>query len=294
MSISENEQWKLQIESNREAFRRSLSKFDNLRFGSCEWVPASKHIIIDDITPFAGIGAAQALEMLVQSCNKGTVDVQQLDTLVAQMYETFSDSLARTPPEETIPPEETLLLYPGNGGKLVQRMLQNITAGFCEAEIEAKRVRDPVTGAVMGVNLPGINDRIMQAMQGRQPRHVVIVDDVLSTGITAEAMRYATEFSDAQWSIMAPIMFDPNSNAARMETASSLPGFAYVCAGKIFTGQVQPNPDLHFLSSLLPGDRKAEKLTAEFLETKVNPNQRDTFLAAIAILSQPYAYNPSY
>lgn len=257
----------------------------NLLFRNFSWIDdPRKHLVIDDISAkFVGLEVKAAVAMAEALC-RGGIKIYEMDDLVRNLYVELSPFL------ESRNPAKTLLVFPGEGAQTVKDcMPQDVIARFPWITLEAHRIKDS-QGEVLGIDLSNVQE-LLDALGGSDAiEDVIVIDDVIDTGSTLNAIRQAAEADHLSWFAAAPIVYSPLIYPDRKSFPSSIEGYEKVFAAEVIQGVNNPTP-LNSLTSFVEGGEKTDRLVKKCLDLFVAPEDAQAFLDTLFRLHGVLVYN---
>ena len=245
---------------SKEYEMKVQDKFPNLRYTEFLVVDnSSERLAIDDISgrdPDKKSAYQEAIELLVLSC-KGYLYVQKAEDLARSLNYRLRETL------EGLNPENTLLLFPGNGSKLTKQLLPKpILEYFPPIDIDVRRRirRDmSVAGAEILTPLAKIKAAMPEKLE-----YCVLIDDVVATGATAQALRNKIDprgelvWFAGSWMTLSPLNV---RNRQDDKLKSGIVGYERNTTAMVYQGEKGP-PANNSLSSFAQKTQKSIDMIA--------------------------------
>lgn len=170
----------------------------------------------------------------------------------------LSEDLLRLLSEEKIPLDQTLIIFPGNGARVVSDYLQNIAP-----ELNFKNAIYLSTERKM--TKPGsfrLSVDYSSLPQGTKAKTAVIIDDVVASGQTVQKIIGDLRFRipDIRNYIVAAWVFLDPSNPENKDSASGILGVSKTFTSLILKGNYVARPPINSLSCLIRSEQRYEEM----------------------------------
>lgn len=261
------------------------NSYVNLKLERCDWIEShSSHCVIDDLTcRIRDLRVAKAVQVFQASCT-GAVKVYSATALTARL-EIMMKGLA-----DSCDPDHTLLIFPGEGAQAVKASLsRQFRKRFRSISVIARRVRDPKTGRVRSIDLPWSEQCLRKLVTRENIRILIVLDDVIDTGATLEALKKKVSRKNIAWYAGAPLIVSRLHCAEEATYKTRLERYEQVFATVMLEAR-NSLVSLNSLSSFLEGGEKTNRLVAKFLNQYVGSFNRTRFIEAIQTLGVLLGY----
>ncbi|MDO8429514.1 MAG: phosphoribosyltransferase [Candidatus Daviesbacteria bacterium] len=242
-------------------------KFPNLKYDEFLTIDNSQQrLAIDDLSykyPKLRSQFQDAIELFVLAC-KGFTNVYSVEDLAFNLSKNINCFL------RGLNPDETILVFPGEGAKQVQSQIPtSISEIFKNINIEVRRQLAP-NMAVMGVNIMTPSSVIKKLLPSKITT-CILLDDVITTGATAFAIkdtvdeRSKFDWQAASWMMLSPLQV---KNRKDDDLRSGLSGYSRTITGLIYQGE-SGIPANNSLSTFAGSGPKSESVITRYREKYV-------------------------
>lgn len=224
-------------------------------------------LVIDDISYRAQTPIKDEIETLTLSC-KSWIDIYDARVLIITLEEKMRRLL------EIINPRRSLIVFPGNGAKVVKDLLpRDLLENVNTLEIPTQR-KVTANGAVAGVTLSDMTITRKMAVDIKM-QNLIVLDDAIVTGATLTTIREA--FSARAVEAFAGSFFTI-SPLQRKNNPTYIEGFKSIFTSIIYQGTTGI-PPLNSLSTLIGNSDRSVAVRAKYIRDYVEDTE--TFLEAI-------------
>lgn len=226
-------------------------------------------LVIDDISYRAQAPVKDEIETLTLSC-KGWVEVYDARALTFALAQKISRLL------NTVDPRRTLIIFPGNGARVVKDLLpQDLLGDIKSLELPAQR-KITSNGIVDGVTLYDIT-RARKVAGDIRLETLIVLDDVIVTGATLTATREA--FPGRSVEAFAGSLFTLSPlQRKRTNKSTSIEDYRFIITSIVYQGATGI-PPLNSLSTLIGDSEKSNTVRTKYLQDYVE--DKKTFLEAV-------------
>lgn len=251
-----------------EAEKRLGKDFPSLSYDKLLVVDTStERLAIDDVSYKAIEPVEEAIGMMQLACN-GELDIYDAPSLTFALAKKIERFIT------VVNPRKTIAIFPGEGSKVVQELLpEGLLDGVTSVNIPTQRTVD-TKGLVQGVNLTDAN-KIRQACAAIKPETVLVIDDVITTGLTIQKVQEATPGRKMEWYAAALMALSPTQRKNKANNApSGVVGYNGIIVPIVYQG-ITGMPALNSLSTLVGNSAKSLAVREKYMSFV---NDRDIFL----------------
>ncbi len=230
---------------------------------------------IDDISYRAIEPIEEDIEMLALSC-RGWLEIYRAEELTSTMIMKLQRLL------DTVNRRRVMMIFPGNGARVVQDLLpKDITESVSTIEIPTQR-KVGLKGAVEDVV---INDttRARKIISDNKIETVIVLDDVIATGATLEALREAIPGRNIEWYAGSLLMRSPLQRSKKTTAQCGVEGYNAIISSIVYQGTTGTVP-INSLSTLIATSELSEAVRSRYMINYVE--DRKAFLDTIQRLQQ--------
>lgn len=261
---------------------RVKKSFSKLEFKKLELVDSTTHLVLDDLS--YRLPNKEVLDIIKGfefSCNRG-IKVYPVKKLTIDLEKTLLDFLTKCDLGKTV------IIYPGEGAETVKSaMTSGILDSFQAITVSAKRLKSQ-TGEVTGIDLPWGKEVLKDIADISKVNTLLIIDDVIDSGKTIQALKSNMGFPEATWYAAALIVYSPFFCEERKGFDSSIDGYERIFASVVIEGD---KISLNSLSSFVEGGQKTELLVNKCLSQYVREVDKPLFIDSLLQLGRLFGYN---
>ncbi len=230
-------------------------------------------LAIDDVSCKTSTSLSDGIELLLMSC-KGWVEVYdagQLTQTLSLKMQSFLKALDR---------KKTLLVFPGNGAKIVEDLLleEIDLEGFSRVSVDVQR-KVSANGNVSRVE---VLDKvpIREKIKEMKPNMIIVIDDVIMSGSTLMSLKEAFPIRGAEWFGASLMALSPTQNKKNGKP-SGVEGYKSIITPIVYQG-ISGIPSLNSISTLIGNTEKSQQVRDTYCQKYVQ--DRDAFYQAIRSL----------
>lgn len=232
---------------------------------------------IDDISYRAGSPLENDIETLQLTC-KGWLEIYDAKNLAYVLSEKLSTLL------RTINKKKTILIFPGNGARVVRNLLpEELLDGIVPIEIPTQRKVNQ-NGTINGIELDG-KTVVRETIAQRKAETILVMDDVIVTGSTLNAIQQAFPMRNLEWFGASLMMLSPLQRRGKSKIDSGVEGYNSIISPVIYQG-ITGIPPLNSLSTLIGNSEKSQVVRRSYMQDYVE--DKEAFLKAVYNIQQKF------